>query len=94
MAYQYMILRASFQESEDPEELFVSEADFQHACRLLASNPRFAPHSAAFTYQDGRIDFQAEDWQPDRPGVTQAAQTLALQLKARVFGEDDEEYAV
>lgn len=93
MAYQYHIQLASYQESEDPKDLFVSENDYHQAQETLKDNPAFAPWATAFTYQDGRIDFQADQWTPDQPGPTQAAALLAQHLNARIFGEDDEEYS-
>lgn len=92
MAYHYIIQLASYEESEDPEELFVKEDDFELVRQNLAGDPSFAPWSSAFTYQDGRIDFRAGRWSPEQSGITQAACLLARRLNARVFGEDDEEY--
>lgn len=93
MAYRYTIQLASYQESEDPKELFVSENDYDQARETLKENPAFQPWASTFTYQDGRIDFQADQWTPDQPGITQAARILAQHLNARIFGEDDEEYS-
>ena len=93
MAYEYSIQRASFQESEDPKELFVADDDFRQSLEVLAGEPSFAPWTSAFSYKDGRIDFAAEQWNPGEAGVTQAACVLAKQLDAPIFGEDDEEYS-
>ncbi len=93
MAYHYTIQRASYEESEDPEVLFVTEESYKQALESLENNPTFFPWASAFAYQSGRIDFQAQGWNPDQPGVAQAAGVLAKHLNARIFGENDEEYS-
>ena len=94
MAYNYTIQRASFEESEDPKDLVVTEDSFNQAREALKNNPTFQPWISAFAYNSGRIDFQAQGgWNPEQEGVAQAAVVLAKQLNARIFGEDDEEYS-
>ena len=92
MSYRYYIQRAAYEESEAPEELFFSEAEWRNATnQLLGSDPSLEAALANFSFQDGYATFLAEDWTLEDPRVALACQ-LARQLEARVFGEEDEEY--
>ena len=92
MSYRYYIQRASYTESEDPKELFFSEAEWREATsRLLQADPTVEAFLAKFTFTDGYATFQAEDWSLDDPRIALACR-LAQELHARIFGEDDEEY--
>ncbi len=86
MPYRYYIQRASYQESEDPRELFFSEQEWKQALEDASSD-----YLSAFTFTDGYVTFEAEEWTDQDPRIILARQ-LAHELNARVFGEEDEEY--
>lgn len=90
MPYRYYIQRASYEESEDPRDLFFSEEEWRQALKAVSSQDASGPFSA-FTLADGYATFEAEEWTAQDPIIKLALQ-LARELNARVFGEEDEEY--
>lgn len=87
MSYRYYIQRASYEESEDPGELFFSQAEWHRAVKALNDNPLLSE----FTFSEGYATFLAEEWTDTDPRI-EIARQLASQLNARIFGEEDEEY--